>query len=154
VDGTGGDDVGLYNSITIGVDGLPIISYYDSTNGNLRVAHCQDVACSSSTNTVVSSSGDIGRFTSITVGADNLPIISAYNSTGGNLKVAHCSNVACTSSTKTVVDGQGGDDVGLYNSITVGVDGLPIISYYDSTNGNLRVAHCSNSFCVSNFRRR
>ena len=38
--------------------------------------------------------------------------------------------------------------VGLYTFITIGADGLPIISYYDETNKNLKVPHCSNSRCI------
>ena len=30
-----------------GADGLGLISYYDHTNGDLKVAHCEDVLCSS-----------------------------------------------------------------------------------------------------------
>ena len=38
--------------------------------------------------------------------------------------------------------------------ITIGTDGLPLISYYDATSANLKVTHCSNTFCVPYFRRR
>ena len=44
--------------------------------------------------------------------------------------------------------------VGQYTSATVGVDGLGLISYYDATNGNLKVTHCSNRFCVPYHRPR
>src|SRR6266542_735154 len=37
LDSTG--TVGLYNAITIGTDGLALISYWDATNGDLKVAH-------------------------------------------------------------------------------------------------------------------
>ena len=43
---------------------------------------------------------------------------------------------------------------GCYTSITIGADGLGLISYFDSTNGDLKVAHCSNPFCIPYFRRR
>ena len=36
-----------YTSISIGMDGLPIISFHDGSNRTLRVAHCGNVACSS-----------------------------------------------------------------------------------------------------------
>jgi hypothetical protein len=32
-------------SITIGGDGLGVISYYDATNADLKVAHCGDSQC-------------------------------------------------------------------------------------------------------------
>jgi hypothetical protein len=38
-------------------------------------------------------------------------------------------------------------DVGKYTSITIGADGLGLISYFDSTNGELKVARCVNAFC-------
>jgi hypothetical protein len=60
--------------------------------------------------------------------------------------VAHCSNTACTSASITTLDIAG--DVGQYTSITTGADGLGLISYYDTTNGNLKVAHCANYLCI------
>jgi hypothetical protein len=92
-DGSG--NVGQYSSIAIGADGLALISYYDATNGDLRVAHCADVACRSATHIVVQSQDDVGQFTSITIGPDGLPLISYYDATNGDLKVAHCSNSLC-----------------------------------------------------------
>ena len=47
-----------------------------------------------------------------------------------------------------------GGDVGLYTSVTIGADGLGLISYFDDTNETLKVLHCENTFCSPNFRRR
>ena len=67
----------------------------------------------------------------------------------GDLSLAHCSNVACTGATLTTLD-----TVGQYTSVTIGADGLPLISYFGSDEDDLKVAHCTNPFCVPYFRRR
>ena len=38
---------GYDSSIAVGIDGLPVISYRNTSNGYLRVLHCGDIACSS-----------------------------------------------------------------------------------------------------------
>ncbi|MBN1976355.1 MAG: hypothetical protein JW918_03040 [Anaerolineae bacterium] len=70
------------------------------------------------------------------------------NSSAGN----DCNDAACSGATLTTLDS--GGDVGLYTSVTIGADGLPLISYYDQTNYDLKVAHCSDVFCTPYFRRR
>ncbi|HQQ76613.1 MAG TPA: hypothetical protein PLB01_04605 [Thermoanaerobaculia bacterium] len=136
---------GQYSSIAIGSDGRGLISYHDGLNGDLRVAHCSDAACTSATTTTLDAAGVVGQWTSITIGSDGLGLISYYDVTNGNLKVAHCSNTACTSATTSVLDSAG--NVGLTSSIAIGTDGLGLISYHGATDGDLKVAHCSNAAC-------
>ncbi len=126
-------DVGPYTSITTGTDGLGLISYRDATNNALKVLHCGNAACSSGNlSTTVDSAGDVGWYTSIIIGADGRGLISYYDS-GPNydLKVLHCGNVACSSGNiSTTVDSAG--DVGTdHTSLTIGADGLGLISYFD-----------------------
>ncbi len=120
------------------------------TNGDLKVAHCSNDLCNAFSFLTADSAGDVGRYTSITLGTDSLPVISYYE--GGivnNLKVVHCSNDLCgATSTAAVESGGGIVNIGQYTSITVGTDGLPVISYYDVSTADLKVAHCSNRFCV------
>ena len=145
-------NVGYFTSIAIGGDGLGLISYWDNTNGDLKVAHCANVACSSATLAALDAVGSVGYFTSITIGGDGLGLISYWDQTNGDLKVAHCANVACSSATLAALDTAG--VVGQYTSITIGGDGLGLISYYDGTIGYLKVAHCSNAICTPYTRRR
>ena len=135
--------VGLYTSIAIGADALPVISYRDGTNADLKVVHCGDVACTTgNTITAVDTAGSVGQDTSITIGADGLPLISYLDETNGALKVLQCGNAACTSgNTASVVDTAG--VVGYSSSITIGADGLPVVSYYNVTTNDLFVMHAS-----------
>jgi hypothetical protein len=139
--------VGSYSAIAIGTDGLGLISYYDITNGHLKVAHCSNVLCTTATTTTIDSSPNVGRYTSITIGGDGLGLISYYDATNSDLKVAHCSRVTCSSATTSTIDSAG--LVGSYTSIATGVDGLGIVSYYDASHGSLKLATCADAACSS-----
>lgn len=92
----GGDPsvTGLHTSIAVGPDGLPVISYYNETAGQLKVAKCLDPAnCAPSFRNVADSPA--GAHTSITLGVDGLPLVTYRDGTTGALKVAHCSNGFC-----------------------------------------------------------
>lgn len=87
---------GYYTSIMMRANGLPIISYYALTQADLKVALCNDFACSEANLHTLDSAGDVGKYTSITLGADGLPIISYIETaTTNNLKTLHCANVLC-----------------------------------------------------------
>jgi hypothetical protein len=147
------NSVGRQSSIAIGTDGLPVISYLDETAGTLKVAHCNDMACAGQDETITTvddpATNSVGGFTSIGIGADGLPVISYYDSTANALKVTHCNDVACEGGDETIttVDDPA-NEVGTFTSIAIGVDDLPVISYYDFTAGALKVAHCNDAACA------
>ena len=130
--------VGMYTSLALTSSNLPVISYYDSTNGDLKLAVCTDAACTSPAISTLDSTGVVGKYTSIAVTSSNLPVISYYDETNGNLKLAVCTNAACTSYTISTLDSPGAV-VGKYTSIAVTSSNLPVISYYDETNQNLKL---------------
>ena len=146
-------DVGRRTSIAIGVDGRGLISYYDATNKDLKVAHCENVLCTSaSTITGIVTTGGVGDWNSITIGSDGQGIISYYDEFNGTLNVAHCMNISCTEATSNVVDSSA--VVGTHTAITIGADGLPLVIYQDVTSSNLKGVHCSNTACVPHARKR
>lgn len=140
-------NVGSFSSIIIGIDALPIISYYDASAGDLKVFHCDDPACTSGTPTTIDSGAVVGKYTSITIGRDGYPLISYYDESNGNLKLAQCLDITCTSSTTRMLDNSG--NVGQYTSITTTEEGHAFISYYDVTNGDLKALRCNNLSCTS-----
>ena len=146
VDSTG--TVGEYTSIAIGNNGNPIISYYDGSNGHLKVAACTTTDCTgTATITVVDSADIVGRYTSIAIGNNGNAIISYTDFSNRDLKVAACTTTDCTG-TATITTVDSADIVGWYTSIAIGNNGHAIISYYDLLNGHLKVAACTTTDCT------
>ena len=147
---TSANDVGLYTSMKVPADGHPVISYFDDTANTLKVLKCGDPGCGGpSTITVVDDPpvGGVGEYSSLAIGADGLPVIAYYDSGLLSLKVAKCQTAACNGAvTLTQVDNPA-NTVGLYASIAIGTDSLPVISYFDQTAGALKVAKCGNAAC-------
>jgi Calx-beta domain len=61
--------------------------------------------------------------------------------------LAGTTGTAWATSTLTILDEAG--DVGRHVRLAIGADGLGLIAYYDLTNRDLKVAHCSNVPCTS-----
>ncbi|MBX7185266.1 MAG: hypothetical protein K1Y01_09000 [Vicinamibacteria bacterium] len=147
VEGSAANNVGYYSSIVIGSDGLGLISYYDITNRRLKVAHCNDAACTTAAIAVADNGGganDVGQYSSITLGSDNRGVIAYWDATANALKVAHCADVVCSAATSVVVDTGGGTHAAITKN---GSTGFPMISYYDEANRELKLAICSNAVC-------
>ena len=144
-------NVGTFTSIAIGLDGFPVISYFDVTNGHLKVAKCGNAACSSgNTLTTADNSIGVGESTSITIGTDGFPVISHRDTTNSALKVVKCNDAGCTGGDETITTVDNSANVGAYRtSITIGPDGYPFVSYYDMTSGNLKIVNCGTASCAS-----
>jgi hypothetical protein len=154
LNGTAGFDT----SVTVGADGLPLISSIatrtNPTLDFLKVTHCENVACSSSTTTLVDSL--VGNGTSIAIGYDGLGLIS-YQTLGSpqRLKFAHCSNVACTSSTVTQPNDGGlpnGDSFGAGSSLILSPfdshrPAAPMVTFLDTTARTVWEVRCDNAAC-------
>jgi hypothetical protein len=75
--------------------------------------------------------------------------------TNAKLKIAHCADSACSSAAVYTLGGAGTVfSYWLLTSVTVGADGLGLVSYYDNSDRVLKVAHCANTLCMPWVRRR
>ncbi|MBI2590935.1 MAG: tail fiber domain-containing protein [Candidatus Blackburnbacteria bacterium] len=136
-----------YASVAIGTDGYPVIAYHDGGTGALSVYKCSNTSCSTGSTATVDSGQSAGQYASITIGTDGLPVISYYDGTNFDLKIVKCGNASCSSgNTTNTIDSTG--DVGIQSSIAIGTDGYPVISYNDSTNGDLKVIKCADILCA------
>jgi hypothetical protein len=133
-------------SLAIGVDGYPIISFFDATNYDLKVVHCTNADCSGYPTPTVYSGGYYGSYSSITIAPDGKAVISFNDGTSGSLIYLHCNNIECNIARRMAVDT---GNLGAFTSLTIGIDGMPIISYYDVDDFLLKVAHCGDIECLN-----
>lgn len=150
------DGTGRYNSIAIGTDGNPVVSYYDLPNGNLKVLHCNDFLCDGTDDTtnLVASDGDVGAWTSLAIGKNGNPVIAYYDVTNHDLKVARCNDKACGGGDETISTVESSGDVGEFASLAIGADGNPVIAYYKRSTGDLKVAKCNDPACAGGNEKR
>jgi len=141
-------NVGEYTSLALDADGYPVISYYDTANGDLKVLRCTNPDCSGTqTPQTVDSGNDVGRWTSLALDTNGSPVISYYDATNRALKVLHCTNPDCSGTqTPQTVDSTS-NTVGRYTSLALDTNGYPVISYWDDANRALKVLRCSNADC-------
>lgn len=137
-------NIGNGVSATVGIDGMPVISYVDVTNRDLRVAHCDNVECTSATITTVSD--DARLYTTIIIGTDGYPVIAYDRMSSNGLMLLKCGNSLCSSgNTETLIEAV----TPSIPSMTIGTDGFPIIAYVSSSLSDLKVAKCGNAACSS-----
>jgi len=107
-------------------------SYYDQTNGALRVMYWTDLGASSGL-VVPDSVGDVGQYTSIGVNSTGRVFVSYYDNTSKDLKLAWNESTTWYNMT---LDSTG--NVGLYTSLKIDSTDAIHISYYDLTNKDLK----------------
>ena len=137
--------------ITSGTDGMGLISYREQNAYDLKVAHCEDLLCTTSTLTTLD--GKVGRYPTIAIGSDGLGVIS-YVDSNGRMKIAHCVDLVCGSADMNVIDPNnpgslfqyvGGEFHTYASGMAIGADGLLVLTYQSSK--SFVFSRCWNVSC-------
>lgn len=153
--------VGLWTSLAIGSDGVPVIAHADATARTLRLTHCGDPTCAAGATTVepdpVSGGSAIAFRGWVAIGADGLPVLSHSDLSGRALRVTHCGNVTCSagSTSTTIVQPAGSGGFVSSGPVAIGGDGLAVVSHTEvdpSVPGGpatLYLTRCTNQTCTA-----
>ena len=127
-------DTGVGNSIAIGPDGFPKISYVDYENSDFYLIICHDERCSDFDKVLVDIDSTGYPVSSIAIGNDGFARM-VYSDGNLGLKYAKCTNTLCSNPVITSIDPTS-DLLYIYYGleIHIGSDGLAKIAYTDYNN--------------------
>jgi hypothetical protein len=138
----GSFSVGSYSSLKE-VSGRPSIAYYRVSSGLYYVRASDSTGDSWGSPITIDNVGDVGEYCSMEI-VDGKPAVAYYDSSNSQLKFVRSDNVTGTTWANPIVVDSGSADVGQHCSLSI-VNGNPCISYYDVTNGALRIARSTNN---------
>ncbi|MGF1505934.1 MAG: hypothetical protein ACFB51_12510 [Anaerolineae bacterium] len=118
VDSTG--NTGIYTSVALDADGIPVISYFNQSDNTLKLADCQTPACTEFETRTVPNTGSVTGYTSLELDASGHPVITYWRS--GSLGLAVCDDLICAAPTVRVVDDAG--IVGANNALELNSAGI------------------------------
>lgn len=110
-------NVGGYTSLAFNSSGNAVISYWDFTNDDLKLAVCNDAACTNPAVTTVDSSGQVGEHTSLALNSSDHAVISYQDATNLDLKLAVCNVESCTNPALTTLDNS--KNVGQHSALAI-----------------------------------
>lgn len=142
-------NTGMWPSMVIPGDGLPVISHYDATNGWLVVSRCNDRACRGGDEDIATldTTAQTGREPAMAL-SGGTPVIAYQYLTANDLKVGRCDDLSCLGGGDTAGTVDAGSWVIGDVSIAVPADGFPVIAYHDVTAGDLKVMKCNDAACA------
>jgi hypothetical protein len=136
------NDVGQFVSLAIDSLGIPHMSYFDATFGNLKYASWNPLTLEWDIE-IAGSPGDVGMFTSLALDSNDLPYISYYDATNERVRMAFKTIIGAWVRETVDYVGDPSDDkpvLEAYTSIAVDNLDFPHISYYNATLRNLWLA--------------
>ncbi len=143
-------DVGRYSSLELDAEGRPVVSYSDSTNGDLKVLHCGDANCQTGNSIVTADSpGAVGQYSSLQLDEAGNPVVAYQDELALDVKLLHCNDPNCSGGGESITTPDSEFDVGYYISLKLDSAGRPVVSYRDQTHFDLRLLRCGDANCTS-----
>ena len=137
------------SSLVLDDSGFPVISYYAIANADLRIMHCNDPNCAGGDESITSPDPDgvTGQHSELVLDESGHPVAAYYDTSGSQLAVLRCDDPLCAGDESAVHPDRSGITGRFGKSIVLDDRGNPVISYYDTTNGDLKMLRCDTPDC-------
>jgi len=157
-------DVGMYSSLTLSKNSgncysvipsggvCPMISYFDNTHKTLKHAFLSQIgawAVQIVDNNTLGNPANVGQYSSIALDYAGALHISYYDATYGFLKHAIATKGASAWSWSSIQIVDNTANVGQFTSTAASTANIVYVSYYDVTNGHLKMATLSGGIWSS-----
>ncbi len=152
MDSTG--NVGLYADIHLDSNNYPVVVYYDTTNTNLKIIHCNDVSCAGSNESIVTIDGTgapvggIIKGNSLDLNSLGYPVITSFESTNADLRLIVCNDANCAGGDDTPVSIVTTNDTGRHSKLKLDSSDFPRIVYEEWTGRDTYYLHCNDTLCA------
>jgi len=142
----GSTDWGRSPSLVLAKGEIPIISYYDKTNGDLWLTICGNPLCTSLSSQLIDGvTKDVGEYSALALTKTGIPVISYANKTDVSTMLAVCNTTKCTAvNVQSIIDG----NYGSYNDMVLSTSDRPVMVSYDTINDYLTYATCADLRCI------
>ncbi len=121
------------------------IAYFDSAEGDVTFADCNDAACSAPTiNDIDTDVGNNGQASIDCPTATDCKVVY-FDDTDNDVTFADCNDAACSAPTINDIDTDVGDDAMASISCPAADDCK--VSFYDRTDGDVTFADCNDASC-------
>ena len=153
IDSTVDAVVGVVGSPTIEIDlfvppdGVPIVAYFEASQGDLRYVRCGNTSCSSgNTATTIQSTGNVGLSPRIALTAAGNPMMAYLATSPKRVLYSACSGLTCAGvTTVTLATTPEVPEA----PVLLLSGGVPIVIYYESVAKDLRAIRCSDASCAA-----
>ncbi len=137
-------NVGHFTSLALDGNGHPVVGYFDQSNHDLKILHCNDPNCAGGDESITVPDTDFAGFgTSLALDSNGNPVVSYEGLSGNRLRILRCNDPNCAPGGDTITSPDA--TVGYWTSLAL--DGLdyPVVTYGGS---GLRVLHCNDPSCT------
>ena len=143
-------DMAWHPTLGINEDNHPVLSYFNSREGNASIIICDDPICTDYATRIIDTSGSVGPYPDLQFTKDNHPVIGFYDYQNGDVKLIICGTPTCSSHVVRTIDTVGNVRSSMLSPhLQRNKNGYLVMAYFDAKNEHLKLAVCGDTLCTN-----